>query len=51
MHGESKQGGYPLDSYAEHLVVLQVAGVARGGKRTDLLGSSGGAARPFSQPR
>jgi hypothetical protein len=33
MHGESKQDGCPLDSRAEHLVVLQVAGVARGRTR------------------
>jgi hypothetical protein len=33
MHGESKQGGCPLDSRAEHLVVLQVAGVAGGRTR------------------
>src|ERR1041385_5435989 len=30
MHGKDKQDGCPLDSRAEHLVVLQVAGVARG---------------------
>jgi hypothetical protein len=33
MHGESKQDGCPLDSYAEHLVVLTVAGVQRGRRR------------------
>jgi hypothetical protein len=33
MHGGSKQDGCPLDSRAEHLVVLQVAGVARGRTR------------------
>ncbi len=33
MHDGSKQDGCPLDSRAEHLVVLQVAGVARGRTR------------------
>lgn len=39
MHGESKQDGCPLDSYAEHLVVLQVAGVARGRRRERIHGT------------
>jgi hypothetical protein len=30
MHDQSKQDGCPLDSYAEHLVILQVAGEKRG---------------------
>ncbi|HST34925.1 MAG TPA: hypothetical protein VLJ80_15550 [Solirubrobacteraceae bacterium] len=33
MHGSSKQDGCPLDSHAEHLVILQVAGEARGRTR------------------
>jgi hypothetical protein len=33
MHDESKQDGSQIDSRAEHLVVLQVAGVARGRTR------------------
>ena len=33
MHGESKQDGCQIDSYAEHLVVLQVAGEKRGRRR------------------
>lgn len=33
MHDESKQGGSQIDSYAEHLVVLTVAGVERGRRR------------------
>jgi hypothetical protein len=33
MHHESKQGGCQIDSYAEHLVVLTVAGVKRGRTR------------------
>ncbi len=33
MHDESKQDGCPLDSRAEHLVVLAVAGVRRGRRR------------------
>ncbi len=33
MRNESKQDGGPLDSYAEHLVLLAVAGVARGRTR------------------
>lgn len=33
MHGESKQDGCEIDSYAEHLVVLDVAGVRRGRQR------------------
>jgi hypothetical protein len=33
MHGPSKQGGCLIDSYAEHLVILQVAGVRRGRRR------------------
>jgi hypothetical protein len=33
MHGASKQGGCQIDSYAEHLVVLTVAGVERGRTR------------------
>ncbi|HEX3435070.1 MAG TPA: hypothetical protein VHT25_13530 [Solirubrobacteraceae bacterium] len=33
MHDESKQHGSQIDSYAEHLVILQVAGVKRGRPR------------------
>lgn len=33
MHGQSKQDGCQIDSYAEHLVVLQVAGEKRGRRR------------------
>jgi hypothetical protein len=33
MHGQSKQDGCQIDSYAEHLVVLSVAGVKRGRTR------------------
>jgi hypothetical protein len=33
MRNQSKQDGCPLDSYAEHLVVLQVAGEKRGRRR------------------
>ena len=33
MHHESKQGGCQIDSHAEHLVVLTVAGVKRGRTR------------------
>lgn len=33
MHGESKQDGCQIDSYAEHLVILEVAGVKRGRPR------------------
>jgi hypothetical protein len=33
MHGESKQDGCRIDSHAEHLVILQVAGEARGRTR------------------
>lgn len=33
MHGSSKQDGCQIDSHAEHLVVLTVAGVERGRRR------------------
>jgi hypothetical protein len=33
MHDASKQGGGQIDSYAEHLVILQVSGVKRGRPR------------------
>jgi hypothetical protein len=33
MHGQSKQDGCQIDSYAEHLVILQVAGEKRGRRR------------------
>jgi hypothetical protein len=33
MHGPSKQGSDEIDSHAEHLVVLTVAGVKRGRRR------------------
>jgi hypothetical protein len=33
MHDESKQDGSQIDSHAEHLVVLTVAGVERGRRR------------------
>jgi hypothetical protein len=33
MHGASKQGDGRIDSDAEHLVILQVAGVTRGRRR------------------
>jgi hypothetical protein len=33
MHCPSKQDGCQIDSYAEHLVVLQVAGEKRGRRR------------------
>lgn len=33
MHGASKQGDGQIDNYAEHLVILQVAGVKRGRQR------------------
>jgi hypothetical protein len=36
MHGASKQGEGWIDSRAEHLVVLQVAGVERGRRREQL---------------
>jgi hypothetical protein len=39
MHGASKQGEDRIDSRAEHLVVLQVAGVARGRSREQLHGA------------
>jgi hypothetical protein len=39
MHGKSKQGGAALDLQAEHLVVLQVAGVFYGRSREQLHGT------------
>jgi hypothetical protein len=36
MHGSSKQDGCPLDSRAEHLVVLQVAGETLGRTRAQV---------------
>jgi hypothetical protein len=33
MHDPSKQDGCRIDSYAEHLVILQVAGEKRGRRR------------------
>jgi hypothetical protein len=38
MHGESKQQGGQIDSYAEHLVILEVAGVKRGRTRERIHG-------------
>jgi hypothetical protein len=36
MHDASKQQGCQIDSYAEHLVILEVAGVRRGRLRERL---------------
>jgi hypothetical protein len=38
MHGSSKQDGCQIDSHAEHLVVLTVAGVKRGRRRERIYG-------------
>jgi hypothetical protein len=39
MHGRSKQGGSQIDSQAEHLVVLQVAGEFYGRQREQIYGA------------
>ncbi len=39
MHGRSKQDGSQIDSQAEHLVVLQVAGVFYGRSREQIQGA------------
>lgn len=39
MHGKSKQGGSQIDSYVEHAVVLQVAGVFYGRQREQVYGA------------
>ncbi len=39
MHGKSKQGGCQIDSDAEHLVVLQVAGEFYGRSREQVQGA------------